>query len=308
MHQDNKQGRGLFFNLSALYSSKELRNNTSHINVISLLCSDLHCRKGYSLERLPEELVKFLECQDPQENALQNEVFIYSMLTFVCSLQSNECSYFVQELLRLIWKNTRNFQRLFSELCNPGKNVSEAKFQNTLNKMEYIFRNGVKVRTQEGWHRVVDTPLVYGERPLMLAARHKQPDATLLLLRHGAEVHTTWLHFQSAVEVLLFAPNQTVLGPQAEILISHCIRLFLRAVNLIDRGRLKDLEEEGYYPLLDSWKDVIPTCYSESPRSLRHLCKLLIRNCLLESNNLPTGIYQLPVPTPMKDYLDLLRD
>ncbi len=55
-------------------------------------------------------------------------------------------------------------------------------------------------------------------------------------------------------------------------------------------------------------QSLIPDDRYKSPAPLMHQCRLIIRQTLLEGDNLPRGIHRLQLPTLMKAYLDLLAD
>ena len=52
----------------------------------------------------------------------------------------------------------------------------------------------------------------------------------------------------------------------------------------------------------------LPPCLTESVPSLLRHCRYCIREVMMKTRTLPDGIYQLPIPTLLHRFLDLLED
>lgn len=53
---------------------------------------------------------------------------------------------------------------------------------------------------------------------------------------------------------------------------------------------------------------LVPDERYKIPASLLHQCRLAIRKAITKADQLPCGIYQLPLPKIMHEYIDLLID
>lgn len=307
----------IFFNLSVFYTSDDVLGGNETSRVLVSLLKDFLTRKGFSLDDIVQHLMIF--CHGHQDRDIQGRSFIHAVLNLIQdsqralhkALDGPTTVKHVQGLLRLLWKFSGTFNDIFSEICKPIKGFVDKRpgKRDNYDRLKYLLRYGhaldVTPGPEEKPVRFIDAPLAYGESPLMLASRNRCPDAVLLLLRHGADVNTTWLYFRSSLEVLLFAPNQVFISEEDLSKIVLCLHYHLRAVARVDLGRLEGLTKEGYTELLPEWRSYIPESYWRSPCTLTQLSRCALRQTLNRKRLLPNVIQQLPLPTLMKSYLDL---
>ena len=174
--------------------------------------------------------------------------------------------------------------------------------------------------------RFIDIPIYLAETPLALVTRLHSPEAVLLLLRFGAKIALGWNQqgqikppadqcgsLQDALEMLLVSDSDhwhlTNCHPQAAEEVELCLAFFLRTVTrvLVERIRGK-LGVPKAVPVHPGWVDLIPRNRNQDPCELRHLCRITIRHELHKGGYLPYGIDTLPLPTRLREYLDLLHD
>lgn len=182
--------------------------------------------------------------------------------------------------------------------------------------------------------------------PLSAAVVKRDPALVLSLLRHGADPLNTVLspgtdedpdHAEQLIDDLngfVLFRNTGFTETTRNILAMEerkawtCFAYFLRSVpsivlsstshviTNIDNDEENEMtikipvaERKTYniHPLVASSLDM--NCFTETPK-LMHLCRCAIRRRIKEVNmlSLPSAIRSLPLPTALKEYLDLLKD
>ena len=292
---------------------------------------DMVHRKGIPLSQLVRDVMHFSESVEKCDTMCQQ--FVHALLAVYCRMygdveQNVELHEDVSVLLKLLWSSCGNFQHVFSTTI-PGRVKTVMKSANikyTPFDLEFILQHGATlhvpisheddvpprdINASSSLHSVpmIDAPLACGETPLILACRHRRPDAVLLLLRHRASVHASWLFFRSALEVLLFSPNTVIVDDAGLRDIELCSIYYQRAVNRVDMCRLRDVEKEGRCALHQGWRELVAPDRYQEPASLRHMCRTTIREHL-QHNKAPTTsmINRLQLPTMLKRYVDLQYD
>ena len=191
---------------------------------------------------------------------------------------------------------------------------------------------------------LVDVPIAScrGSTPLLLACQSISAEAVLLLLRHGADplrsgqVHQiVGLQFQHPLFVISTKLNASVfwrthnqhLNPvlRCQFLdkqlaqddeLKLILRYFARVVpslplaisnQLSSDGRFRSPESEAFH-LHECYRDLVPTERLETAAELTHLCRCEIRKLLVLNRKLPGGIYELPLPKSILEYIDILSD
>lgn len=153
--------------------------------------------------------------------------------------------------------------------------------------------------------------LGFGETPLVLAVRARDPDVVLSLLRHGADATRGWMGLANALEVLLFSPNQVFLEPYDIDAVERCLEYLLRVMPSVDVEALAAKEASGYYALLPHWRRALPAAMERSWRSdsipvpsLQHLCRCVVRQSMgYLGHRLPEGLHSLSLPLVIGQFL-----
>lgn len=153
--------------------------------------------------------------------------------------------------------------------------------------------------------------LGFGETPLVLAVRARDPDVVLSLLRHGADATRGWMGLANALEVLLFSPNQVFLEPYDIDAVERCLEYLLRVMPSVDMEALAAKEAGGYYALLPHWRRALPAAMERSWRSdsvpvpsLQHLCRCVVRQSMSYlGHRLPEGLHSLSLPLLIGQFL-----
>lgn len=156
--------------------------------------------------------------------------------------------------------------------------------------------------------------LAFGETPLVLAVRARDPDVVLALVRHGADVNRGWMGLENALQVLLFSPNLILLGPQDTAAIEKCLSYLLMVMPTIDFETLVSREREGYYALHPDWRGALRSAMEDAwgsdsipVPSLQHLCRCTVRTSMNHLGcRIPEGLHQLPLPVQLKQFIQLV--
>ncbi|XP_006004874.1 ankyrin repeat and SOCS box protein 17 [Latimeria chalumnae] len=147
-----------------------------------------------------------------------------------------------------------------------------------------------------------------GVTPLFYVAQTRQYNILKLLLQYGIlerecrpmQTVLTILFYPAKVRIL--DDNKiTDLTEDTKLCIALCAKVLLRIT-------IAEIEAQigfGRSPIISNWVDYIPITRYKEPCELLHICRVTIRNCLLASNQLPTGIFTLPIPTSLQYYLNL---
>ena len=153
--------------------------------------------------------------------------------------------------------------------------------------------------------------------PLMTACENMRPHMILRLLRHGASAHGEPLNFIMAslshIKTLEDATKSNIGSGTPVAITQLCLNYLLRSVTqlklVFDDQKTGDMEHESdVYYVSQNVTQFVDEGYYASPNKLKQLCRVAIRNTLLENDRIPDGIYKLPKPliTTHKRYLDLL--
>ena len=174
-----------------------------------------------------------------------------------------------------------------------------------------------------------------GSTPLLLACHSLEPKSVLLLLRYGADPlrpgqlhHIIGLQFQHPLYVLVTKLNVSVfwrnhnrhmdqdvherfLSRQNEqdTNLRLCLRFLSRAMTSLPiTTKPQKTNSKSTFQLHKYFEDLLPKNRTTEPAELSQWCRFTIRKALGQCGQLPTGINTLPLPTSLKDYVDLLMD
>ena len=267
-----------------------------------------------------------------------NIIYIAAKLCFDWRIQHNEV---VVRILDNIYKCEGTFERIIigaifgtrvTHMISGWKSDFEDAEENT-EAIEYFLKHATKARLEYdpfkdgNKTRFIDIPLEsYGRaQPIRLAAQFSNHTLLLLLLRHGANFKIKYERDEMTLETPLKHLNALC---KANYPLSQdsssvaCLRTILRAIPcmasfpcssfygsvsvLVDT--LFGLERVYCHPRLIKEGIIPPSRAGFKPPELKHLCRCAIRDVLQENWQLPHGIRELPVPTSLQDYLDLLQD
>lgn len=166
--------------------------------------------------------------------------------------------------------------------------------------------------------------------PLIAACTRREPSLVLLLLKYGADPFCASVGDDSVVDpidTLISGLNSVALfknssiDKETQIALNveeskgmHCLQLIFRAVKNIPFSQTKhfetqieegDTEKKKEYNLHPRLAALIDTEKFSGVRDLQHLCRLTIRKRIGDN---PAAVSCLPVPSVMKQYLDLQMD
>lgn len=145
----------------------------------------------------------------------------------------------------------------------------------------------------------------------------QDPDLVITLLRCGVQPSCLYLWPVAKTLDLRLALSDTDSPDIYDWKEMEYIRHFSKArsrfsLRVINGDNKKDErapgEKPGYHDTLlvpSRVKKHIPESLFKNPASLKHQCRLFIRQILLLDDNLPAGISKLPLPRVMLKYLDL---
>ncbi|XP_005109378.2 ankyrin repeat domain-containing protein 27 [Aplysia californica] len=142
----------------------------------------------------------------------------------------------------------------------------------------------------------VDVPTVRGSTPLILACKSASYETARLLLLNGANPNHAGLNGHTPISAVLeCCPDRLILD------------ILIEAGAGIDRADIRKCQKEKL-PLLKLCPDVLETLkiLASAPRSLKMLCCLGIRKCLLASHSrlhLMLKVQQLPLPNIVREFL-----
>lgn len=264
---------------------------------------------------------------------------LYVAAKLCCDWQFNDNTTVVR-LLNVMYHCEETFERLFvgaifgihvTRLISGWKSDFDSYAEN-LAAIEYFLKHATKAKLEYNSGgsvtRFIDIPMKsYAKsQPLFLAAYFSKAEVLLLLLRYGASVvsnHET--DEVSVAEPLNRFQEFCVLClplPQTEMPLT-CLTILLRAIPTVAAlpsepfsgnihvviGKVDSGVSRIYVHPRLLQEGVIPSSRSGlTPPELKHLSRCAIRNILRENWQLPLGIRSLPIPSSLKDYLDLLVD
>ncbi|KAL7849341.1 hypothetical protein SRHO_G00209640 [Serrasalmus rhombeus] len=87
--------------------------------------------------------------------------------------------------------------------------------------------------------------------------------------------------------------------------VEDCMALCFRVLTHISIADIELQVIHGCSPLLEDWRVFIPPSRYQQPCELTHLCRVAIRRTLMLTGGLPDSIKTLPLPTYLKNYLNL---
>ncbi|CAL1263728.1 unnamed protein product [Larinioides sclopetarius] len=177
--------------------------------------------------------------------------------------------------------------------------------------------------------------------PVFLAAIYNKPQLLLLLLRHGATVdrrqtggrsddwdlnmllrhliRILWASLGTETEESSW--NTTVVSRTLnDVWLS--LRFLLRGIRQIPMGEMEfsllNFDSNGFAITSNSHdfirsvseRGIVPKLMNRylEPSDLRHLCRLAIRDALYRNWNLPFGVFSLPLPKILQNYVNLSED
>ena len=155
------------------------------------------------------------------------------------------------------------------------------------------------------------------DSPLLTACENLKPHVILRLLRHGASAHGEALNYVLAslshVKTLEDATKSDVVGANPVGATKLCLNYLLRSVTHLklkfDDQKVGDTSHDSdVYYVSNNVTQFLDEDYYASPNKLKQMCRVAIRNTLLENDRLPDGIVRLPKPLTgvHKRWLDLL--
>ncbi|XP_047508426.1 uncharacterized protein LOC125051863 [Pieris napi] len=260
-----------------------------------------------------------------------NLLYIAMKLAFDWSLQDNGV---VAALLDELYACERTFERIFlgaifgtsapyflagwkSDFVDREENVHALVFF-----LDHATNANLEFKDEEKTYRFIDVPLESCGKasPVRVVIQMGAAEILMILLRFGARI--TADHVSSNPIETILDRLQEYKGQYPNELVT-CLKLTLRAVphlNLtVDKSALKHLElpEDYNYQrriVLEKYGEILKDHLVPSSRcglqpvELKHLCRCQIRHVLWGNFELPFGIQNLPIPMPLKKYLDLCED
>ncbi|XP_067109197.1 ankyrin repeat and SOCS box protein 17-like [Osmerus mordax] len=161
------------------------------------------------------------------------------------------------------------------------------------------------------WRRftpIYSPSTVGGVTPLMFVAQNRQYDVLKVLLQYGMlerERRPTYV----IISILFNPPRLEVLDERCLTTVTteleDCMELCFRVVTYVCMADIEMQVVYGRKALIEDWKKHIPLTRYQEPCELSHLCRVAVRACLLQRGRLPDGIRALPLPAPLRNYLNL---
>ena len=153
------------------------------------------------------------------------------------------------------------------------------------------------------------------DSPLLTACENLKPYVVLRLLRHGASAQGEAMDYVlsslSHVKTLEDATKTDVVANPVEVT-RLCLNYMLRSVSHLklrfDQQKIGDTDHApDVYYVSDKVKQFLDEDYYAKPNKLKQLCRVAIRNILLENDKIPEGIVRLPKPLTgvQKKWIDL---
>ncbi|KAM6217073.1 ankyrin repeat and SOCS box protein 17 [Rhynchocyon petersi] len=147
-----------------------------------------------------------------------------------------------------------------------------------------------------------------GITPLLYVAQTRQSNILKILLQYGIlqreknpiNIVLTILLYPSRVRIMI---DHELVDIQEDA--KTCLLLCTRVLPVISVKEIETQLSLGRCPIVSNWLDYIPSTRYKDPCELVHICRLTIRAQLLTKNMLPNGIFSLPIPTCLQNYLNL---
>lgn len=238
-----------------------------------------------------------------------NVLYVAAKLAF--DWQVND-SKLIGELLNAIYACERTFDRLItgalfgpkaSGVISGWKSDFNTKEEN-IKAVEYFLDHANRAKCEYKIKgvptRLVDIPVESYARssPVAVSVQLSCPEILLVLLKFGAKVYVE--NAPCAIEVLVRMLGERTDNLNKELM--QCSRLIMRTVANIPSPI--DVENNVYLP----GYRLLPNRRTVSSPELKHLCRLVIRDCLLSNFQLPHGINTLPLPDELKQFINLEID
>lgn len=206
---------------------------------------------------------------------------------------------------------SQSFESLLTSVCFK-RNQSTKRDLGLVILESILATNGLQDADKTDFRNL---SLAFGETPLVLAVRARDPDVVMTLVRHGADVNRGWMGLENALQVLLFSPNQIFLGQQDTAAIEKCLSYLLMVMTTIDYEALTNREKEGYYGLHPDWRGALRSAMIDSwgtdsipVPSLQHLCRCSVRTSMNHLGcQILEGLHQLPLPVQLKQFIQLVE-
>ncbi|XP_014367905.2 uncharacterized protein LOC106718351 [Papilio machaon] len=260
-----------------------------------------------------------------------NLLYIAMKLSFDWSLQDNGV---VAALLDELYACERTFERIFlgaifgtsapyflagwkSDFMDREENVSALVFF-----LDHATNANLEFKEGNKSYRFIDVPLESCGKasPVRVVIQMGAAEILMILLRFGARITSDHVSTNPIESILDRLKEYNRKYPYKLV---TCLKLALRAVPrlhlTVDKTAFKHLELpddynydrkialEKYTEILEDHLLPCSRC-GLKPVELKHLCRCLIRQMLWKNFELPFGIHKLPIPMPLKKYLDLLDD
>nr|KAF6443111.1 ankyrin repeat and SOCS box containing 17 [Molossus molossus] len=147
-----------------------------------------------------------------------------------------------------------------------------------------------------------------GITPLLYVAQTRQSNILKILLQYGIlereknpiNIVLTILLYPSRVRIMV---DHELVDIQEDA--KTCLVLCSRVLSVISIREIETQLSLGRRPIISNWLDYIPSTRYRGPCELLHLCRITIRAQLLTNNMLPNGIFSLPIPVRLQNYLNL---
>ncbi|XP_006086158.1 ankyrin repeat and SOCS box protein 17 [Myotis yumanensis] len=147
-----------------------------------------------------------------------------------------------------------------------------------------------------------------GITPLLYVAQTRQSSILKILLQYGIlereknpiNIVLTILLYPSRVRIMV---DHELVDIQEDA--KTCLVLCSRVLSVISIREIQTQLNLGRRPIISDWFNYIPSTRYRDPCELLHLCRITIRSQLLTNNMLPNGIFSLPIPVRLQNYLNL---
>ncbi|KAK9503414.1 hypothetical protein O3M35_009969 [Rhynocoris fuscipes] len=238
-----------------------------------------------------------------------NVLYVVAKLAFDWKVDDSET---IADLLNSMYQCERTFDRLItgaifgpkaSGIISGWKSDFHTREEN-IKAIVYFLDHATKAKCvykiRGVQTRLVDVPMEsYAQStPAAVSVQVCCADILLVLLQYGAKVYVEGLPCAMEVLVRKLSEQADCINPNLE----QCCKVMMRTIAYVPKP---DLDEESPYNI--GYK-LLPCRRTTNVAELKHLCRLQIRQCLYDNFQLPHGIYVLPLPDEMKQFINLEMD
>ncbi|CAH0560350.1 unnamed protein product [Brassicogethes aeneus] len=161
-------------------------------------------------------------------------------------------------------------------------------------------------------YRFIDVPIENCGKssPVKIVTQLGLPDKLLIFLRYGASIYNEE-DDGNPIEIIM--KRLLEFNHVYPFTLVACLQILLRVTPTVKFRHLDDSVttqsyiEENYAELVSDAILPITRC-GVIPPDLKHICRCVIRDKMMENYQLPIGIKALPIPYNLQRYIDILED